>query len=317
MNKAIVIGGGIAGSSVAYFLAQQGIQVTLIDAGIHTASYVPSALVNPVRGQSGKIDPQAIQGMQFTWQLLSELKQAGYDIPHHQSGVIRPLPNDKIRRKFEQNLPPELDYHWIKPSAPLTNHWKHALHLPEGGWIDGQVLVTALQQAAKVQLIQAKALSQSPHQVEIEGQTLSTDLVFCCGGSLGSSWAGEQRTHRMGSMLLLDRPISPQPLSFGTYLAPAKIGSVLGGTFEAPAQQWQPPHLPLHSLAWLLDKGSKLSDLSGLNVTGIWTGSRLSELKFGPDEQGVWHFSGLDSKGFLLGPLLAKKLVERALGYEV
>ena len=63
----------------------------------------------------------------------------------------------------------------------------------------------------------------------------------------------------------------------------------------------------------LLGKGAALCDLSGLRVTGHWTGSRLSGLKVGRDESGAWHLSGLGSKGFLLGPLLARELAGQLL----
>ena len=88
---------------------------------------------------------------------------------------------------------------------------------------------------------------------------------------------------------------------------------MLGATFEAPTNSHAEAlalGLPLKSLDWLLAKGAALSDLRGVGVTGRWTGVRLSPLRCGPDESGVWHLSGLGSKGFLLGPLLGKGLVE-------
>ncbi|MCD0162993.1 FAD-binding oxidoreductase, partial [Deinococcus sp. 6YEL10] len=41
---------------------------------------------------------------------------------------------------------------------------------------------------------------------------------------------------------------------------------------------------------------------------GCWTGSRLSGLRAGPQPDGTWRLTGLSSKGFLLGPLLAHGL---------
>ena len=115
----------------------------------------------------------------------------------------------------------------------------------------------------------------------------------------------------MGSLLTLDRPAAEFPLSFGAYLAPSATGGVLGATYEPPTQTWQEPTLPLASLGWLLGKGEALTDLSGVGVTGRWTGSRLSGLNIGQDAGGVWHLSGLSSKGFLLGSLLARELARQ------
>ncbi|MFC6591278.1 hypothetical protein ACFP81_04060 [Deinococcus lacus] len=107
------------------------------------------------------------------------------------------------------------------------------------------------------------------------------------------------------------------PLSFGAYLCPAnqpQARGVLGATFEAPEPKWRTPPFPPTSLEWLLDKGAALASLRGLQVTGHWSGTRLSGLRAGRQPQGHWELSGLGSKGFLLGPLLARHLVGELLG---
>lgn len=311
---ALVIGAGIAGASVAYFLSRVGFAVTVVDAGIHTASHVPSALINPVRGQSGQVDGDALAGMHFTWALIRELEAQGHRIPHGQTGVLRPVPDDKTRARFERNLPAALKHEWQPPAEPLNPGWAHVLWLPEAGWVDGRALCKALLAASGAEIVDGKwMMNDGKSAVSI---THHPSPIIFCGGSLGASWAGENRTHRMGSLLLLDQAVSDVPLSFGAYLSPDSRGGVLGGTFEAPAQRWQEPELPLASLDWLLEKGSALADLRGVRVTGRWTGSRLSGLRCGPDEQGIWHLSGLSSKGFLLGPLLASRLVQQVADRE-
>ncbi|MDB5044081.1 MAG: oxidoreductase, partial [Deinococcus sp.] len=111
--------------------------------------------------------------------------------------------------------------------------------------------------------------------------------------------------------LLLSRPATSLPVSFGAYLSPAQVGGVLGATFEHPSHVWNAGPLPLGSLAWLLNKGEALADLGGVQVTGRWSGSRLSGLRVGRTPQGWWQLTGLGSKGFLLGPLRARELAEQ------
>lgn len=322
MNSALVIGGGIAGASAAYFLSRLGVRVTVIDAGIHAASSVPSALINPVRGQSGGVDARALEGMALTWALLRELSGGGHDVPHAQTGVLRPIPDDPARARFERRLPPALAHRWLgraERPAPLSPAWAHALWLPEGGWVDGAALVRALLAASGAEVVRGRAVRWTAHSAEVAGAAGDHSLpaafqaVVHCGGSVGSGWAGERRTHRMGSLLTLDRAAADVPLSFGAYLAPAASGGVLGATYETPAQGWPEPALPLTSLGWLLGRGEALADLGGVRVTGRWTGSRLSGLRHGRDDSGVWHLSGLGSKGFLLGPLLARELAEQVV----
>ena len=68
------------------------------------------------------------------------------------------------------------------------------------------------------------------------------------------------------------------------------------------------------SLGWLLGKGDALTDLSGVQVTARWSGRRLSGLEVGRAADGSWRLSGLGSKGFLLGPLLARHVAGDVLG---
>ena len=316
-----VIGGGVAGASVAYALGQAGVRVTLIDAGQHAASRVPSALLNPVRGQSGKVDPQAVAGLRHTWAWVAALEAAGHAVPHGRGGVLRPVPDDRTREKFARNLPAvsELPHIWLAPAdapAPLAPGWAHALWLPEGGWLDGAAFTAALRRASGARVRRARVTGWAAREVTLEGgELLAADAVVWCGGAVGSGWAGEPGTHRAGSLLLLDRAASPTALSFGGYLAPAALGGVLGATFEAPAATWAPPRLPLGSLGWLLDKGLALTPaLRGAQITGRWSGTRLSGLRCGQGGDGVWRLSGLGSKGFLLGPLLAQGLARDLLG---
>jgi glycine/D-amino acid oxidase-like deaminating enzyme len=317
-----VIGAGVAGASVAYFLALAGATVTVLDAGLHAASTVPAALLNPVRGQSGAVDAGAVAGMALTWALVRTLTDAGYDVPHGKTGVLRPVPDAHTRARFEKRLPAELAHTWLAPTespVPLSPGWDAILHLPEGGWVDGAAFTRALLAASGARVVHGRARSWDATSVELEDDTrLEAGAVVWCGGSVGASWMGasglnagelsEAPRHRAGTMLLLSRPVSPLPISFGAYLSPAASGGVLGATFEQPSPIWNAGPLPLGSLDWLLKKGEALADMSGVHVTGRWSGSRLSGLRVGQTPQGWWQLTGLGSKGFLLGPLRAREL---------
>ena len=312
MKQLLIVGGGVAGAAAAYFAARSGWAVTLLDAGEGRASDVPAALLNPVRGQSGKVEALSLAGLRFTFALIRELEAQGHAVPHGQTGVRRPVPDEKTRRKWEANLPAELPHRWRDP-AGLPPGWHSVLELPEGGWVGGAALVRSLVAASGARLVRGRAVTVTASGAVLEGgETLSADRVLCCGGSFWDAGGREGGIHRAGSLLLLDT-VPRQPLSFGAYLSPAMRGGVLGATFEAPAASHAEARavgLPLKSLDWLLGKGAALSDLGGVGVTGRWTGVRLSPLRHGPDESGVWHLSGLGSKGFLLGPLLARCVVE-------
>ncbi|GHF97317.1 oxidoreductase [Deinococcus piscis] len=318
MGHLLVVGGGIAGASVAYWAAQAGWQVTVVDAGRATASHVPSALLNPVRGQSGKVPPRASEGLALTWALVQGLTAQGHDIPHGQTGVLRPVPDAAVQSRFQRHLG-DLPHEWWTPeqARELRPGWHAALYLPQGGWLDGAALCRGLLAASGAALVAAEVQQVSREGAQlVGGRALFADRVVWCGGSLGAGQRTQgqgaaSQSHRAGTLLTLAGSPGPRPLSFGAYLAPAAQGGVLGATFERPAAEWQPPQFPLSSLDWLLDKGQRLRPLAGLDVTGRWSGTRLSGLRAGPVAPSEWELSGLGSKGYLLGPLLARELMGR------
>lgn len=321
MSSIIIVGAGIAGASLSFQAARAGWAVTVVDSGAGQASSVPVALINPVRGQGGRVPARALEGMAHTWALLDELAALGHPVPHGKTGVFRPIPDEKTHRKWQAALPADLPHHWLAPQevAALAGAWHAVLWLPQAGWLSGAGFVRALLAASGAAVVRGTVGEWSARQVTLTtGQTLGADVVVNCTGAAGAP-AGEG-VHRAGSLLLL-RGVARAlpggvPRSYGVYLSPAagRVG-VLGGTFEAPQSSYAAAlglGLPLHSLGWLLQKGAALADPAALQITGQWTGVRLSGLEVStqPDSAGVYHLRGLGSKGFLLGPLLARDLLE-------
>ncbi|AFZ69234.1 FAD-dependent oxidoreductase [Deinococcus peraridilitoris] len=315
MTHVIVVGGGVAGSAVAYFASLSGAQVTLVDAGEGTASAVPSALINPVRGQNGRVESRAPEGLALTWSLIEHLQRHGHLIPHGRRGVWRPVPDAQTRRRWQQHFPAGLAHIWRPPTEipGLAPGWEAVLELPGAGWIDGPAFVRALRSASRAVVLREWALRLSQHEVTLQnGQVLHADRVVWCGGSIGVSRQGWPAQHRAGSLLLLTEAPTELPLSFGAYVAPATQGGVLGATFEAPQPTYDPQPPPKTSRDWLDERARRLLGWVPGPARGIWTGSRLSTRTVGPQPDGTWALTGLGSKGFLLGPLLARDLTCQA-----
>ncbi len=312
--EVLVVGAGIAGASAAYWAAQAGFAVTVVDSGEGTASHVPSALLNPVRGQSGRVPPRALKGLALTWALVEAVDTPACPVPHGRSGVVRPVPDAAAQQRFARNLVgAEVPHEWRAPAdfPALAPGWHTALWLPEAGWLDGRVFCEALLAASGAQRLTGRVLeaAENGHIYLEDGRRLTAQAVIWCGGSVGARAGRGPQSCRAGTLLTLARMPGAVPLSFGAYLAPAQRGAVLGATFERPAPAWVPPAFPLASLAWLLEKGARLTPLGGLEVTGQWSGTRLSGLRAGRAGAAQWELSGLGSKGFLLGPLLARDVV--------
>ena len=111
----LIVGGGIAGWSAAYFAARAGRAVTLVDAGLHCASDLPIALVNPLRGKAGRLVPRGIDGMRASFGLIDALQDAGHRIEHGR-GLFRPLIDVAAAARgstyWKEVLPEDFAFEW-------------------------------------------------------------------------------------------------------------------------------------------------------------------------------------------------------------
>ncbi len=317
MSDLLILGGGISGSSLAYLAARAGHSVTLLDAGQHASSSVPSALINPVRGQGGQSVPRGLEGTNFTWALVDDLERMGFQVSHARTGVLRPVPDEKTFDKWQTRIPAELPHRWLETSdltdQNLKAHWYRVLEVSGGGWLDGATFTRALKEASGASVVRGIATQWTATSATLEdGSTLKADRVVWCGGSWGAARSGLTGSHRRGSVLLLEHSLNPRPVSFGIYSTPSARGGVIGATYETPTETWTPAGLPIKSLAWLLGKAAHTFERLEPEFRGLWTGSRLGgEILCGPRADGSFILSGLGSKGFLLGPLLARDLLEQ------
>ncbi|OGN63115.1 MAG: hypothetical protein A3F09_02355 [Chlamydiae bacterium RIFCSPHIGHO2_12_FULL_49_11] len=70
-----VLGGGLAGLSVAYFLAKQGARITIFDDGKGGASSVPSAFLHPFVGKWHRKNHFAEEAMEASCSLIDVVEQ--------------------------------------------------------------------------------------------------------------------------------------------------------------------------------------------------------------------------------------------------
>ncbi|MFC6591277.1 FAD-dependent oxidoreductase [Deinococcus lacus] len=188
----LVVGGGIAGASVAYWAAEAGAAVTLIDSGEAAASQVPAALLNPVRGQSGKVTPQMVAGLNCTWALIAALERAGYAPAHGQTGVQRPVPDGRTRATFERHLAalgPEAQplFRWVNPPATQAA-WHSALEWTSAGWVDGAALTQSLVAASGASVLRGQVTRWGADWAEVGGSVLRAGATVWCGGARGTEW---------------------------------------------------------------------------------------------------------------------------------
>ena len=303
----LIVGAGIAGASAAYFAKKAGARSTLIASASGTASHVPTALINPVRGTAGKVVVGGFEAARFTFQLIDELTQRGHHIGHGR-GVWRPVPDRQTCERWQQQLPSHEPHQWrpVDASLGLSGLWYSALYLPEAGWVETSSLLAALLAESGAERISGDVVSIDREEPGVEcadGTRIKADSLLWCGGAKGAALSGAgAHTFRPGSVLLLERRLSDEALSYGIYAAPCGALGVVGSTSEPRSNQYQDAP----------DNEWAVARLKG-RVAGMWHGAPRVTATF----RGVRFerqipaqiatLDGFGSRGYLLAPLAASK----------
>lgn len=162
MKTAVVIGGGIAGCSSAYALAQRGINVTLIERHAEIASEAsgnPFAVLYPrLTGQDTTLEHLNIQGYLYSLKLLQTL---GYEQCHYQAcGVIQLAIDHKHQVKQALLATQYAQHHAFQQlsakglseiaGVSLTHS---GLYFPDAGGVNMPALCHALVQFANIKIV--------------------------------------------------------------------------------------------------------------------------------------------------------------------
>ena len=324
----LVVGGGIAGLSVAYFAARAGRRVTVVDEAAQRASDLPIALVNPLRGRDGRLVDGGIDGMHATFALVDALRAAGHAIDGGR-GLWRPLVGvdgqAATRGYWDARIAGRLEHAWhdVAPRRLGLVEPVAALHLPEAGWLAPAGLLGALRRASGAEVLadRVSTFDHGPDRTTVtleRGGTLATRTIVWCGGAWGASrldaGAADAR-YKPGSLLSVPAPLTDAALTFGLYAAPwSGASTLIGPTREAARPTFVVDRAPADEIARLSDRVARLFG-STAPMHEAWRGMRLVRLSSAATSRlaVVPTLTALGSRGFLMAPLLAARLVERSL----
>ena len=324
----VVVGGGIAGLSVAYFATRAGRRVTIVDEGVERASDLPIALVNPLRGRDGRLVDGGIDGMHATFALVDALRTDGHPIDAGR-GLWRPLigvAGDAATRGYwDTRIAGRLVHEWhdVAPRSLGLVEPVAALRLSEAGWLAPAGLLAALRTAsgAEVRADRVLTLRHAGDVATVElarGGMLTARSVVWCGGAWGASLldpAASDARYKPGSLLSVAAPITAAALTFGVYAAPwSGVATLIGPTREAARATLAVDRAPQDEVARLADRIGSLFG-STMPVREAWRGTRLVRLSSTATAllAAVPTLTALGSRGFLTAPLLASRLVQRSL----
>ena len=251
-ERVIVIGGGVIGCSIAYFLAGAGANVTLVERGKvgSGASDVAAGMVAALSENLAMGEPLnlALQSRALLLDLLPSLQaESGIDVEYRSPGILHVAVTEdeesELRGRLEWQEPLGMDVRWLgaqevrRAEPALGEGVRGALFSPNEGHLNSRRLVRAYAQAA------ARRGANILQDTEVMGLTLQGNRVTgvkLAAGEMEADWvvmASGAWAGRCGEWLDLDIPVQPvrgQILS--TRILPSPISSIVwrGITYLVP-----------------------------------------------------------------------------------
>lgn len=314
----LIIGGGIAGLSLAYALSRYPLGVTLIEAGRigeQGASSVPLALLNPYRGRSGRARPEDIAGLKAMWQLVAELQAHGLDPGVYASGVLRVADSAKQAKQWQRLA----GVRWLEPpEVPGVYHAPYgAMLIAEGGYLRPPLLLAALRQACVqrgvrvLERCRATALSV-PRVITTQGDMIADAVIICSGAEGTLRVAGLPVLEQVaGDVIELASDTRlPYPFAGALYGAQLEERVAIGGNHRTQSEAHDAAHVRLQrAAAWFVPK------LHQAAVMARWHGVRLKQANNRPLAceltPGLWYFGALAGRGFLCAYDEAQRLATK------
>ncbi len=303
----LIVGGGIAGWSAAHVAARRGRHVTVVDEGVHRASDLPIALVNPLRGHAGRLVPRGVEGMVATFDLIDRLRADGHAIAAGR-GLHRPLVDvqgDLLGEAYwRTRIAGRLDFEFFTASPP-------GLGLVE----------------APPTLFLPQAELVAPAAVRLaDGALLRARSVLWCGGAWGahgldtkaaigerSATPADAAIYKPGSLAMTAERLTDAPMTFGLYATPWSGGKTANCTLIGPTREDATSTFSTDDSNHVDDAIARLQDRArrvfggSITLTSAWRGVRLARLSADARHalRDVASLTALGSRGFLMAPLLA------------
>jgi glycine oxidase len=347
VTDVIIIGGGVIGCSIAYYLRKAGIDVIVLEQGDigAQASSAAAGLLAPLGPLSGP-GPFAdllLASFALFPSLIPELEEvSGIQVGYEQTGALRIVRNPKRVANLKKRLagwqPLGLQIYWLSGEEArqreplLTPDIYAAIYAPEESQINAAHVVNAFSQAASN--MGAKVSSHTKvtgirqEKRRVTGVYVSHDGVIPCRhlilatGAWSAHYAAWFHTSipvspLKGQMICFRQSShSLRHLIFGeaAYIIPRGEGILVGATKEEAGFDTQPTG---EGITWLRETAIKLAPvLAQSTIQTTWAGLRprtpdtrpiLGRL---PGWENVILATGHNSVGILLSPLTGKTVAE-------
>lgn len=306
-SEVVVVGGGVIGASVAFFLAREGIEVTLLerDGLAAAASGAAAGMLTPTTEarEAGPFFEWAKRSLSGFEDLAAELlERSGVDCEFVRSGTLRLVfdEEDAARLKARPDSLPGAGLEWLDAKAVRTAE-PHAPEDAIGGLyaageahVRSPLLARAYAAASRrlgarietgVEATAVRVASGRIAAIETRDGVWSTPRLVVCAGAWsgrGGAWpdglAPPPVEPLRGQILSVDAPASPPgPILLGPegYVVPKRDGSLVVGATEERAGF--DARVTGAGLARVLELGRRiLPALDDCTFRSAWAGLRPS-----------------------------------------
>ena len=341
MKKVAIIGAGIVGATAAYYLSKESdLEVTIFDYGKGQATKAAAGIISPwFSKRRNKVwYKMARLGADFYVDLLADLEKSGQEIDFYQRSGVFLLKKDEtkleelyqlaLERREESPLIGQLAI--LDPASanelfPGLQGFDSLLYASGGARVDGQLLVTRLLEASKVEVVREE-VGLNPLSAAYQiGDRVFDQVILATGAWLGQMLEplGYQVDVRPQKGQLRDYHVEQDMVNYPVVmpegewdLIPFAGGKLsLGATHEndqgfdlrvdeSLLQQMEDMALPHYPV---LAKATSRSERVGIRA---YTSDFSPFFGQVPGLTGVYAASGLGSSGLTTGPIIGYHLAQ-------
>lgn len=322
----LIVGAGLAGSSLAHRLMDLGHQITLIDRGENYATSVAAGMINPMvfrrMNKSWRLDEFLPEAKKFYLSLENKLNVKLF----HPITIRRLFSSEQERFSWleKQSIPEFKNY-----LTPITeedegydgaNNQFGSGRVKNAFWIDSELFYNSnLAFFRDNGMLKTETFSLTefiPGEANYKGK-IYDKVVFCCGylneelpffsNSPIEQTKGQTLTiysHEIPENESLNRKCFVLPLENQTF----RVGATYEWNDDSLSTTEQGKELLLSNLSVLGNFGFKiLSQNAGVRPTVL---DRRPIMGQHPDFSKLFIFNGLGTKGYMMAPTLSRELVE-------
>ncbi len=329
--KIIIIGQGISGTWLSYWLQQSGAEIIVIDEERpNSATRVASGIINPLTGRRVVETWMADALLPFAethYTKMSELLAAPVI---HNCGIVAFPPSEDMVDAYQKRIDEGSPYvHGLTQADKWDTCFNYrfgAVHIQPAYWVDLQTLLTDYRQwlLSHGRLLQER-FDETRLKVQADGvvyKDFTADYIVYCDGIhtfQSTYWQGLPYTYNKGEALIVSIDGLPhgQIYKFGiTALVPWHNGQWwVGSSYDNQFVDDKPTAAFRQRMEFFLQHTLRLTFKVTDHLSAIRPGvlERRPFVGRHPHAESVAILNGMGTKGVSLAPYFAKQLAEQLM----